>query len=298
MSEILYVGVDGGGTGCRARIRDQHGNNLGEGYAGSANILLGSELAMQAVQHAIGDATQQAGLTVRDYQRMHVCFALAGAEHQEAQDAFSRLPTSYARQVLITDALGACLGAWGGEDGAVLIAGTGSCGLLYRAGHITTLGGHEFPISDQGSGARLGLACIQQSLLAIEGITAASSLAEAIFSQFEQNIDNIVSWSKQALPRDYASFAPLIFQHAAHDHLAKQLLQDTARDIELLLDALLHKGAERVALMGSIGRHIQPWLQKRYLARLQEPHFDAIDGAIFYARQHLPVTENVTSEIN
>ncbi|MGL4269981.1 MAG: hypothetical protein ACRCR6_09395, partial [Plesiomonas sp.] len=117
-----------------------------------------------------------------------------------------------------------------------------------------------------------------------------------IFTQFEQNIDHIVSWSKQALPRDYASFAPLIFQHAHEDHLAKQLLLDTARDIEMLLDALLNKGAERVALMGSIGRYIQPWLQERYRERLQVPRFDAVDGAIFYARQHLPAVETVTSE--
>ncbi|MGL4929196.1 MAG: BadF/BadG/BcrA/BcrD ATPase family protein [Plesiomonas sp.] len=288
MSDILFVGVDGGGTSCRARIRDQQGNTLGEGHAGSANILLGAEIAMQSVQHAIGDATQQAGLSVRDYQRMHVCFALAGAEHKSAQDTFNRLPTSYARQVLITDALAACLGAWGGNDGAVLIAGTGSCGLIYQHHQITTLGGHEFPISDQGSGARLGLACIQQALLSIEGITAASTLAEAIFSQFDLDIDSIVSWSKTARPRDYAAFSPMIFQFAAQgDYLAHQLLNSTARDIEMLLDALHKKGDDNVALMGSIGKYIQPWLQSSYQARLQTPKQDAIDGAILYAQQHL-----------
>ncbi|MCP3699810.1 MAG: N-acetylglucosamine kinase, partial [Aliivibrio sp.] len=37
----LYVGIDGGGTSCRARIRNAQGELLGEAKSGSANILLG-----------------------------------------------------------------------------------------------------------------------------------------------------------------------------------------------------------------------------------------------------------------
>ena len=40
MADIRYfVGVDGGGTSCRARISDLDGNTLGETKTGSANIL-------------------------------------------------------------------------------------------------------------------------------------------------------------------------------------------------------------------------------------------------------------------
>ena len=54
--------------------------------------------------------------------------------------------------------------------GAILIAGTGSAGLIYREGRLRTCSGRGFPISDLGSGAWLGLRAIQQSLLCHDGI--------------------------------------------------------------------------------------------------------------------------------
>lgn len=36
---LYYIGIDGGGTSCRARIRDDQGNLIGEAKSGSANIL-------------------------------------------------------------------------------------------------------------------------------------------------------------------------------------------------------------------------------------------------------------------
>ncbi len=52
----FFCGVDGGGTSCRARIVDANGQFLGEAKTGSANILLGVELAMENIQSAV---TQQ-----------------------------------------------------------------------------------------------------------------------------------------------------------------------------------------------------------------------------------------------
>ena len=38
MHKHLFIGVDGGASCCRARVRDMQGNLLGEGYGGPANI--------------------------------------------------------------------------------------------------------------------------------------------------------------------------------------------------------------------------------------------------------------------
>ena len=45
----LFLGVDGGGTRCRARLADAAGHILGEGTAGPANIRLGIEAAFASV---------------------------------------------------------------------------------------------------------------------------------------------------------------------------------------------------------------------------------------------------------
>ena len=86
------VGIDGGGTSCRARICDLDGNILGEAKTGSANILLGSDIAMASIQQAITLAAQQAQLTTADYPTMSVGLALAGAEQQQAWHAFMQQP--------------------------------------------------------------------------------------------------------------------------------------------------------------------------------------------------------------
>ncbi|WP_163923397.1 BadF/BadG/BcrA/BcrD ATPase family protein [Photobacterium sp. Alg240-V54] len=279
------VGVDGGGTSCRARICDLAGNILGEAKTGSANILLGGEIAMASIQQAIALAAQQAQLTPADYPKMAIGLALAGAEQQQAWHAFMQQPHPYGAITLNTDAYGACLGAWDGKDGAILIAGTGSCGILLLDGEQHVVGGREFPISDQGSGAIMGLRLIQQVLLSVDGIVPTTELTQHVLSHFEHDIDAIVSWSKTARPCDYGQFSPVIFRFAAqNDSLAVSLLQQTAADIEMWMQALIVRGATRICLMGGIGERIQTWLTPPMQQRLATPQGDAMDGAIAMAR--------------
>ncbi|MGV3001817.1 BadF/BadG/BcrA/BcrD ATPase family protein [Vibrio sp.] len=285
MSDLL-VGIDGGGTSCRARIRDSHGVLLGEGKSGSANILLGVEVAMDSIIEAINQAAQQAGLSQQDFSRMHLGLALAAAEQESAWQQFMSLPHPFASVVLNTDAYGACLGAHQGEDGAIMIAGTGSCGILLAQGKQHVVGGREFPISDLGGGAIMGLRLIQHSLLVQDGIYPASPITEVVMSHFDHDIDAIVTWSKTARPCDYGQFSPQIFACANQgDEFAASLLTQTAQDIEMYLNALVDKGAKQIALMGGIAERIQPWLSAAIKTYLVPAKSDAMEGALMMARQ-------------
>ncbi|MGF1732669.1 BadF/BadG/BcrA/BcrD ATPase family protein [Photobacterium kasasachensis] len=280
-----YVGVDGGGTSCRARICDLEGHCLGEAKTGSANIMLGGSVAMASIQDAIATAASLANLTEADYGSMSVGLALAGAEQKESWHEFMALPHPYGAVTLNTDAYGACLGAWKGEEGAILIAGTGSCGILLKDKQQQVIGGREFPISDHGGGAVMGLRLIQQVLLSVDDIVPHTSLAQHVMKHFDNDVDAVVSWSKTARPCDYGQFSPAIFAHAAEgDSLAIEMLKQTAADVEMLLSALFRRGAEQVCLMGSIGEHIQPWLAPPFKTRLALPQGDAMDGAIAMAK--------------
>lgn len=281
---MYFVGIDGGGTSCRARIKDAQGNFLGEAKTGSANIMLGAETAMASIIDAITLAAGQAGLSQQDFSSMHVGLALAGAEHKASWQAFMSLLHPFASMTLNTDAYGACLGAHNGKDGAIMIAGTGSCGIYLKGLEQHVVGGREFPISDQGSGAVMGLHLIQQVLLAQDGIREKTPLAEHVMAHFENDVDNVVAWSKQALPRDYGQFSPAIFQYAQRgDELAIEMLKQTAADIEMFLVALNKRGATRICLMGSIAERILHWLSPPVQQWIVEPQFDAIDGAIMFA---------------
>lgn len=282
----FWLGVDGGGTSCRARLVDESGQLLGEGKSGSANVMLGANTAMASVVEAAQNAVDDAGLSADILAQTHAGLALAGAEQSEYAQAFLALSHPFASVTLDTDALGAVLGAFDGRDGAIMIFGTGSCGLLWQAQTVTTVGGHEFPISDQGGGAVLGLEVIRQSLLAHEDIIAPSPFSQSIMRHFGDDIEAVVRFSKQARPTDYGQFARSCFDYAEQgDAIASQLVTKQLADCTLLLDALIAKGAHQIALMGSIGQRIQKQLPERLQPYFVSPQHDAQHGGILMAKR-------------
>src|SRR5260370_40335974 len=75
----LFLGVDGGGTQCRARLADRAGRILGEGVAGPANLRLGLESSLAAVLVAARQCLAEAGLSPEAVGWTAACLALADA---------------------------------------------------------------------------------------------------------------------------------------------------------------------------------------------------------------------------
>ena len=111
MHKHLFIGVDGGASCCRARIRDMQGNLLGEGYGGPANIHFDLDLAAQSIQSASEAAARSAGLDERSLHRAHAGLGLAGAGIKSASDGLRSKLSPFASIVLETDAYIAWLGA-------------------------------------------------------------------------------------------------------------------------------------------------------------------------------------------
>jgi len=74
----LFVGVDGGGTGCRARVEDAEGSLLGTGIAGPAALRLGVDRALSEVEKACRVALDEAGLGPDTLNSVHAAVGLAG----------------------------------------------------------------------------------------------------------------------------------------------------------------------------------------------------------------------------
>ncbi|WP_421210236.1 BadF/BadG/BcrA/BcrD ATPase family protein [Aeromonas sp. 602396] len=278
----FWVGVDGGGTHTRARIRDRAGKLLGEGRAAGSNLELGIPHAHANVLAAIASARLTAGLGIECEQQMGVWLALASAELADCYHALLEMPFPFASVRLTSDAFGACLGAFGGREGAILIAGTGSVGLVYQEGQIRTCSGRGFPISDIGSGAWLGLRAIQQSLLCHDGILPPSTLAIRLMDRFKREQAEVVRWAARAIPADYGHFAPWVFDAASDgDELANQLLDETCEQLRILLEGMTQLGARQIALLGGIGTRLAPRLGQLNLIL---PQADALDGAILFAQ--------------
>src|SRR6516165_2322589 len=283
-SPALFLGVDGGATRSRARIRDGEGRLLGEAEAGPANTRLGLAQTLREVLSAAEGAAAAAGLG--DLARLHAGLGLAGATGPEEVERILAEPLPFASTVVDTDAYAAWLGACGGKDGAVLIVGTGSCGLAVVHGQRINVGGWGDVVSDDGSGNAIGRAALRRALWAFEGLAPPAALAEAILARFGHDPEKMVAWAMAATKTDFARFAPLVFEHAARrEPLALALVQEAAGHIGRMAGRLIDCGAPSVALIGGMAEAIEPWLPPPVRQRLVPPLADAVDGAIVMARE-------------
>src|SRR5258707_11774208 len=88
----FYIGVDGGGTSCRARIEDAEGRLLGQGSAGPATTRIGADRAMQAVRAASMAAAINGGLPPAALADTRSALGLAGNHCKGGPEARSDLP--------------------------------------------------------------------------------------------------------------------------------------------------------------------------------------------------------------
>ena len=139
MSKHLFIGIDGGATFCRARIRDIGGNLLGEGRGGPANIHSDLPLAVQSIRAASEAAGRAAGLGQRSLQRAYAGLGLAGAGIPSACDCLRSKLGIFKSIALETNSYIAWLGAHRAADGGIVILGTGSCGLAIVNGQRIVL---------------------------------------------------------------------------------------------------------------------------------------------------------------
>lgn len=280
----FYLGIDAGGSNCRARLADAAGHVLGYGGCGPANTGLGMEALVETLLQAAREAFETAGIAAAELARTSAGIGIAGLSRSGARAHLEAAPWPFARAAFATDAVIANLGAHGGAEGATLILGTGSVAQMAVAGRNWTIGGYGFPISDEGSGAALGLSAMRHALRALDGRTVRTELSSAITERFDHDPVRAIAWMDGATPRDYAELAPLVMDHAeAGDTIARSIVEDAATHIERFIETIFAAGAPRCALAGGLAPRMLPWLRARTLAVLSQAEGDALDGALHLA---------------
>lgn len=286
LGPVFYLGVDGGGTGCRARLEDEDGKVLGQGLAGPATLRLGAEVAWASIERAFNAALEDAGLGAAALRSVRAGIGLAGIGRGDARQALAEISHPFAALAFASDGVGACLGAHSGRDGAIVIAGTGSIGLGFVEGRDLRVGGYGFPISDEGSGADLGLRAIRLALRAHDGRQERTALLTEVMRRFGDDPMRAVAWMDRATATDYAALAPTVMRHADQgDAAARRVVQSASAHIDMLVRTLFEHGAPRVSLLGGLASPIEPWLAPDVRRRLKPADGDAVSGAIILARR-------------
>jgi glucosamine kinase len=286
MFKQLFIGIDGGASFCRARIRDSQGNFLGEGWGGPANIHSDLALAAQSIRVASEAAARSAGLDKQSLRRAHAGLGLAGAGIKSACEGLPSKLSPFASMVLETDAYIAWLGAHQAADGGIVILGTGSCGLAVIDGRRITVGGYGAEISDEAGGQRMGREALRRALWAFDGRSDRTELSTAILERFEWDPAKIVCFASRATPADYAELAPLVLEYAlAKDPLAVAIIQEAADAATRIIERLRHVGCPAISLIGGLAEPLTDWLASDVRSLLSAAQTDPLDGAILMARR-------------
>jgi glucosamine kinase len=280
----FFLGIDAGGSHCRARLTDDSGLILGAGTSGPANTRIGIERLHAVLSDVATQAIEAARLSPDQVATIRAGMGIAGISRPGMREALEALPFPYALTAFATDAAIANLGAHGGAEGATLIIGTGSVAEVRVGTNSFTIGGYGFPISDEGSGAALGLSAMRHALRALDGRTATTPLSSAVTAGFGHDTVRAIAWMDAATPKDYAAFAPLVMDYAENDDaIARSIVEDAALHIERFIETIFQRGAVRCALAGGLALRMQPWLRARTVARLSPAVADPLDGALLLA---------------
>lgn len=276
----LFLGVDGGGTGCRVVLADGQGHILSRAEGGAANIASNPETAlaniMAATRTALAEAFGDQAEATLPFIRAGL--GLAGANASGAANWLgAHLP--FAQTRIETDAITAVKGALGRADGIMAAMGTGSVFAIQQAGQIRQIGGWGFWLGDEGSGAALGRTLLARALRALDGVVPMTPLLRIVLDEFATP-DRLVTFSLTARPGDYAAFAPRLL--SSDDPAAHVILTNALAQVRDTIAALQPSPALPVTFIGGLGA--------AYVARLtdwpqSQAKGTALDGALQLAME-------------
>lgn len=265
----FWLGVDGGGTNCRAVVTDDNENVLGEGHAAAANLLrVGLEKAVGNVAKSVAEACRQSGIEIS--QLTAACIGLAGVSqpdyHRQMLDALKAV-LAIPQIALETDARVALAGATGNQPGIVIIAGTGSiaCGINAR-GRFARAGGWGPIMGDEGSGNYIGRRALEAVMMSYDFRGEATSMTAPVLSHFGVSsppelttvIYDTSSKEKGEVQGKIAQLSRIAVNAAQEgDNVAQEILRDASEELAKTAIAVIEQlrmenDSFRVAYVGGV----------------------------------------------
>lgn len=267
---MLYLGIDGGGSGCRAALVDGAGRLLARAEGGPANMATDFEGARARL-----DALAREVIGAHPMTGVRGVLGLAGANFSGAASRMAEAMPFQAR--VVQDVATSVRGALGRRDGIVAAIGTGSVFARQMNGTLRSIGGWGLRLGDEASGAWIGHRMLQHITRIIDGYTAPSPFAAALAGEFGGG-PGIVKFSLTATPADYARLAPRVLAEA-EDSTAAQVLAEAQAEIRRAIGVLQPPQPLPVVWIGGLG----PALALPDWTNLP-PKGNALDGALAMAQ--------------
>ncbi|WP_317932886.1 BadF/BadG/BcrA/BcrD ATPase family protein [Halioxenophilus sp. WMMB6] len=284
---MYFLGIDGGGSNCRARLESATGELLGFGQAGPANVASNPEVAKANILAATADAVASANITPAEHLPIHAVLGLAGYNLAAGRVAMAEWRSPFANTFVTSDMHIACAGAHAGQDGAIMIVGTGSSAILCLGEQLQEVGGYGLPLGDQASGAEMGLTAVQLVLQCLDGLLPTTSLVQRVLQQVAvTSATELAEIFHKAKPVDFARLAPVVVELArSGDPHAEAIVAKAISYMTRMISHLQQAGAPRISLVGGLAEVLAAFLPEELQAKLAAAAMSPVEGAALLARE-------------
>lgn len=285
----IFLGLDGGGSGCRAIAERANGSRTALIAGGPANIFSGTDSALRNIRETAYQAinTIAPGYALEAIKSEVVAvLGLAGAVEMNAAERIKRA-LGFGTVHVVGDVEAALNGAFQLEDGVMSAIGTGTVHASKLSGVMKRVGGYGFLLGDEGGGAWMGRLLLSHALHARDGLIAPSDLTQEIWLEMG-DLSTILTFARNATPAEFGAFAPRIIAAAEVGDTTACLIVDKAanwiyQSIEALQTTNADKPVLPVAFTGGLGPFFAGRLANHW--PIIEPLGSALDGALWMARQ-------------
>jgi len=195
----MLIGVDGGGTKTKCVLTDNQLKVLSLMESDASNpLVIGIENSAEILFNLIGGISSNAGMAEID----SAVIGIAGGGRKETTNKLKQsiLDLAVSKKFLlkkleiVSDAKITVEGAFSGEPGAILIAGTGS--IIFgkdKSGKVFRAGGYGRIIGDEGSGYSIGRKSLKTVAKEFDESGKKSYLSKVLSKKFSiKNRDNLI----------------------------------------------------------------------------------------------------------
>jgi len=243
-----FIGIDGGGTSSKGVLVSSEGKIIAEKKGGPSNK---NNIGLQRTIDNLKDLILDLSSHLEEGKKpAGIGLGLSGAGRENDREKIHSMmkDLNLGEELLLVhhDAFASLMGATGGEDGVIVIAGTGS--IVYGISHFfeARAGGWGYLLGDEGSGFFVGNSAIRKALAFDDGVINAEDcpgideMTESLYKFYQ------IKKMSEIIPMTYAEIDPkgfiaesceLIFKLAENkNHCAAHIIHESN---SLLADQIL-----------------------------------------------------------
>jgi N-acetylglucosamine kinase-like BadF-type ATPase len=247
------VGVDGGGTKTEAVAYDLNGREIGKSLTGFGNLVNGKEEAVNNIIKAIDILVQTLGIDGLK----GLYLGLAGSEvgdngkivYKELENRFKIVP------VIMNDGDLALKALLKGEDGILVIAGTGSNVFGINGDLQGRCGGWGHLLGDEGSAYKIAIGAIKRMIYEEDYGILKSELSKDVLNFFNTNdVNDIIGFIYTSKKDEIAKIAGVVSMAAEKgEKFSKAILEKEGVSLAKSTERVFNKLSFEKCKIGLVG---------------------------------------------